>query len=609
MNRPDTFDAYDPEAPLRAAARRLGVAFIDADEAQHLIAVGPAAPPSVLRSGRSCRVTDTRSVRVFTLSAPGARDIAALSALVDHSPEALQGLAFATTRTIRTLLRDRARPALLRLAIDGLSHRFPAYSARLTLMPAQTTALVVCGAALALSVFAFPLVSAILINILAAIIFLIAMIARIAAATLRMGAPLPVPYAEDNLPVYSVLVPLYREAEGIAGLIEALDRLDYPRRLLDIKLIVEEDDPETRAALADLNPGAPYEVIVVPKAAPRTKPKALAYALPLARGDHVVIYDAEDRPDPLQLRIALAAFAKGPERLACVQAKLVIDNRGESFLTRQFFCEYAALFEVFLPALALFGLPIPLGGTSNHFRRDALVAVGGWDPFNVTEDADLGLRLARAGWKVDVIDSVTHEEAPAGIGAWSGQRSRWFKGWLQTWLVHMRQPLTLLGEIGPAGFITFQVVSIIAVISALLHPFFFLVSLGVFSALLADPEVLIGLSFGSHALIALNMTVFLIGWAGTLAIALAGVERRGAAIRPGDLALLPLYWICLSWGAWRAVYDLILFPHRWVKTPHGSQKRQIISGDYKTTPQSDRATGLTAGKPFLSSSGKGGWSG
>jgi cellulose synthase/poly-beta-1,6-N-acetylglucosamine synthase-like glycosyltransferase len=195
--------------------------------------------------------------------------------------------------------------------------------------------------------------------------------------------------------------------------------------------VVEADDAETRAAVAGLGLGAPFEEIVSPLAGPRTKPKALAAALPFARGSFVVVYDAEDEPEPDQLRVALAAFRDGPPELACVQSRLAVDNVTDSWLTRHFTAEYAGLFEVFLPALADLKLPLPLGGTSNHFRTETLREIGGWDPFNVTEDADLGMRLARFGFRTGVIASTTWEEAPARFMPWLRQRTRWFKGWMR----------------------------------------------------------------------------------------------------------------------------------------------------------------------------------
>ncbi len=145
-----------------------------------------------------------------------------------------------------------------------------------------------------------------------------------------------------------------------------------------------------------------FEVIVVPQGSPQTKPRALNYALQFCRGSLLTIYDAEDIPEPNQLREVARKFSGAGEKLACLQAQLSFYNPNENWLTRQFTAEYATLFGLILPALAAHNLPLPLGGTSNHFRTRNLRQIGGWDPYNVTEDADLGLRLARLGYRTGV---------------------------------------------------------------------------------------------------------------------------------------------------------------------------------------------------------------
>ena len=286
-------------------------------------------------------------------------------------------------------------------------------------------------------------------------IFLPAIALRVFAAyTLRFDrcsddrrAPARIEDAE--LPVYTLLVPLYREANMLGGLTRALSRLDYPAAKLDIKLILEAVDAETIAAARALDLPGNVEILVVPDLHPRTKPKALNYALPFARGDYLVIYDAEDRPERDQLRKALAAFRQGPPNLACLQSKLNLYNADDNWLTRQFTIEYGALFDGLLPALDRLRLPIPLGGTSNHFRVAALKWLMAWDPFNVTEDADLGTRLARSGYRCQVLSSTTFEEAPVKFVSWLRQRTRWIKGYMQTWLVHMRQPAKAVARARP----------------------------------------------------------------------------------------------------------------------------------------------------------------
>lgn len=276
------------------------------------------------------------------------------------------------------------------------------------------------------------------------------------------------------LPTYSVLVALYQEAEAAPGLVRALAALDYPRAKLEIVFLVEVDDAMTRQALSREVRLPHMRIVAVPRGLPKTKPRALTYGLQTVSGKLIAVFDAEDVPDRLQLRRAAAAFATSGDELACVQAKLGLYNPHESWFSRQFTIEYAALFEAILPMYERFGVPIPLSGTSNHFRRDLLVEAGGWDPFNLTEDADLGLRFARLGYHVRLIDSTTWEEAPATWRVWIDQRTRWIKGWIQTYLVHMRRPVRLFRDLGARRFLGVQMTYGALVLSALAHPWFYL---------------------------------------------------------------------------------------------------------------------------------------
>jgi cellulose synthase/poly-beta-1,6-N-acetylglucosamine synthase-like glycosyltransferase len=263
--------------------------------------------------------------------------------------------------------------------------------------------------------------------------------------------------ADDrNLPIYSVLVALYREKEVVQQLANALLRLDWPTSRLDIKLVCEAEDRETIAALQALDLPPHFEIVEVPDRPPRTKPKALNYALAGARGDFVVIYDAEDRPHPRQLLEAYRHFSEAPDDVVCLQAPLIISNAADSWLAGLFALEYAGLFRRLLPFLGTRQQPMPLGGTSNHFRADILRAVGAWDPYNVTEDADLGLRLYRFGYRAETLTRYTVEDAPTERSVWLGQRTRWFKGWMQTWLVLMRHPILLTRELGLHGTLMFM---------------------------------------------------------------------------------------------------------------------------------------------------------
>jgi cellulose synthase/poly-beta-1,6-N-acetylglucosamine synthase-like glycosyltransferase len=238
--------------------------------------------------------------------------------------------------------------------------------------------------------------------------------------------------AEDRrLPCYSIVVALYREARVVRQLAAALAALDYPRAKLDIKLVIEHDDRATFRAVEALRLPANYETVIAPKGWPKTKPRALNVAVPQLRGELAVIYDAEDIPAPGQLREAAERFLRAPRRLACLQARLAINNIADSWLTRLFAIEYAVLFDILNPGYAGLGLPVPLGGSSNHFRTEVLRDICGWDAWNVTEDADLGFRLARFGFGVGILSSTTQEEAPATLDAWLKQRRRWSKGWMR----------------------------------------------------------------------------------------------------------------------------------------------------------------------------------
>src|SRR5215469_359741 len=266
---------------------------------------------------------------------------------------------------------------------------------------------------------------------------------------------------EDNLPFYSVLVPLFREDRILPTLVARLKELDYPTERLEVLLLIESDDEQTQGAASEY-PFPPHiRSMLMPPGQPRTKPRALNIGLHEVQGEYVVVYDAEDQPEPGQLRKAVAAMRKLSPDVVCLQARLNFYNRQQSFLTRLGAVDYAVWYNQFLPGLtsglARPGAFVPLGGTSNHFRTEALRTIGGWDPFNVTEDCDLGVRLGREGLRVAMLDSTTWEEAVPRARPWIRQRSRWVKGYLQTYLVHMRRPLRLLRELGPRGFTDFQV--------------------------------------------------------------------------------------------------------------------------------------------------------
>ncbi|WP_243375628.1 glycosyltransferase [Microvirga solisilvae] len=369
--------------------------------------------------------------------------------------------------------------------------------------------------------------------------------------------------ADDaSLPVYTIIIALYRERRVVSRLIAALKRLDYPSAKLDIKLVLESDDHETPVALNAIDLPGNITIITAPPGQPRTKPRALNVALPLARGRFITVYDAEDMPDPDQLRMAVATFSPLPRNVACLQARLTIDNTDDSWLTRLFTIEYAALFDVFNPGLAEIGSPIPLGGTSNHFRTDILKSIHGWDAWNVTEDADLGLRLARLGYGVSDLPSSTLEEAPITFKAWLMQRTRWMKGFMQTGICHSRNPISCLSQFGFWKFYASFSLTAGAVLSALLYPF------------------CTGLLFAMWLLDHAHTPWSALWYAGSLTLFCAGVasifipacialhRRRLWRLLPWVL-MLPFYYVLVSLAAWRGLWELATAPFRWNKTSHG----------------------------------------
>ncbi len=381
---------------------------------------------------------------------------------------------------------------------------------------------------------------------------------------------------DRQLPVYSVLVPLFRETSILQQLLAALNQLDYPQYLLDIKLILEENDIAMHRAVAALELPSHFEVIVVPSGKPQTKPRALNYALQFSRGKLLTIYDAEDMPEPDQLRKAAAAFAAGPPNLACLQAELAFYNANENWITRQFNVEYAVLFQLILPCLAREGMPLPLGGTSNHFRTNILRTVGAWDPYNVTEDADLGLRLARLGFLTQILDSKTFEEANTEFGNWISQRARWFKGFLQTWLVHIRRPHLLRCQIGWDGIWAFQATCFGTIFSSTVHPIFnFLVCYQLWQSW----QTPFSHSIFTTAIAGISFVVALIGY-GTSLYAGYLVGKRTGRVRWSVLLTMPLYWLLMGVADWLSLWQFIVAPFHWNKTRHGISSLTTVSKPY-----------------------------
>jgi glycosyltransferase XagB len=362
---------------------------------------------------------------------------------------------------------------------------------------------------------------------------------------------------DSELPSYTILVPAYQEQDVIAGMVRCLEAIDYPQDRLEALILVERRDTATKQAIREAAPAPFIRIVEIPPGKPQTKPRSANAGLLLAKGDLIVIYDAEDRPDPGQLRLVAAHFAAADDTLACVQAKLMVANAGQNFITRQFALEYCLRYELTLPGLARLGLPIPLGGTSNHFRTKVLRELGGWDAWNVTEDADLGMRCSALGYRVEVADSVTRGEMPHRITAWTRQRTRWLKGFMLTGLVHTRNPARTwrtFGRGGTATMLTFMV--------------------GTPLLYLAQPVVLAIWASGytgfaaqhlqvSFPLAMIQLAVFVV-WTALVIAAARRHKLTTAVFAP----LLPAYWLMHWTASWRGLYQLIRAPFLWEKTPH-----------------------------------------
>ncbi|RYM06520.1 glycosyltransferase [Sporolactobacillus sp. THM7-7] len=380
---------------------------------------------------------------------------------------------------------------------------------------------------------------------------------------------------EKELPMYTILVPMYRESNVIPELVRNLSKLDYPKNKLDIRLLIEEDDAEAKQVIQSMNLPLYFHTIVVPDGQPKTKPKACNYGLIRARGEYVVIYDAEDHPDPDQLKKVFIAFRKSPENTACIQAKLNYFNSSQNLLTRFFTQEYSNWFELMLPGVMQINIPIPLGGTSNHFKTDVLKKLGAWDPYNVTEDADLGIRLYKQKYTTRVVDSRTLEEANSRYRNWIRQRSRWIKGYMQTWLVHMRHPLKLYRELGFKGFWGAQFMLLSSPLLPMLNPIFWSLLVLWYAThvgwihdffpgaiyYLAAAQLLIG-----------NFLFVFTNMAGTYWVVHDLHRKKETWLSYGlvKYALFtPIYWVMMSIASVKALWQLIRKPFYWEKTVHG----------------------------------------
>jgi len=479
-------------------------------------------------------------------------------------------------QTSRTLdLSPAEEQRALDRAVNGLREDDPLRSASISVVAWQRAFLWALLATVAVFGIWKPMQTAIVLIALCTIAYVLTMVDRVLIFRQGLAArAIVIPESEARaipdaeLPPYTILVPAYNEPEVLGDLIGAMARLDYPADKLQILLLLEADDDVTIAAARACITTDTITTVLVPAAEPRTKPKACNYGLQFATGDIITIYDAEDLPEPLQLRRVAAAFAMLPDNVACVQCKLAYHNGRQNLLTGWFTAEYGLWFGYLLPGMMRSDAPIPLGGTSNHLRRDVLDKIGAWDPFNVTEDADLGLRICARGYRTAVLDSTTLEEANSDPINWIRQRSRWYKGYLQTWLVHIRRPRQLMATIGLRPFIRFNLVMAGTPIIAVLNMLFWFITLLWF---LGQPA-LVGAVFPWYvyfpALVAL-----ILGNGATLYMNFVALREDDR----GDLLLaaatVPIFFVMMSVAAAKGLYQLIRNPSYWEKTFHGLAHR------------------------------------
>lgn len=473
-------------------------------------------------------------------------------------------------------IQNLANQELTYRAINALSDKTPGFSARKVVTFGQVSVLFGLLSIMLAGFALQPENTLLFINCMISIIllatfgfkFLLSLIGSRQRIDIHVIEEEVAALRDDDLPIYTVLVPMYKEPDVLPILTNALRRLNYPISKLDVKLVLESDDYETINAAKELALESFFEIIKVPPSQPKTKPKACNYAMRFARGEFLTIYDAEDKPESNQLKQVIAAFRKASPDVVCMQCCLNYYNAAENWLTRMFTLEYTLWFDFYLPALEILHIPIPLGGTSNHFRLSVLRDLEAWDPFNVTEDADLGVRITQQGHRVGVVNSTTYEEANVSIPNWINQRSRWLKGYMQTYLVHMRDPVHLYRSTGHKGFWGFQFFIGGNFFCALVAPFLWACYfVWLFTGTNAFDHFfppLLGYISVFNLLVGNGFFIYL-----TL---VAGFKRNYFKLVPMALTV-PFYWLLQSVAAYKALWQLITKPFYWEKTVHGLSKQ------------------------------------
>jgi len=396
---------------------------------------------------------------------------------------------------------------------------------------------------------------------------------------------------DSEWPTYTILCPLYKEWNVIPQFISAIRNLDYPKEKLQVLLLLEEDDHDTVINMQSIDLPSYFQTVVIPYSKPKTKPKALNYGIQYATGEYIVVYDAEDIPDPQQLKKAVTAFKKVDPRIVCMQAKLNFYNPHQNILTRVFTAEYSLWFDLVLTGLQSIHAPIPLGGTSNHFRRAVLNRLKGWDSFNVTEDCDLGMRLVKNGFRTAVIDSVTQEEANSNLKNWFNQRTRWIKGYIQSYFVHMRTPKEFFRHWREPHVITFQLIVGGKVLSMLINPLMWIITISYFAFRPIIGEFIE--SFYPAPILYMGIFSLIVGNFLYMYYYMIGCYKRGYDEIIKYAFLVPLYWLAMSIAAVRAIYQVMVNPHYWAKTKHGFHLKNVAKERDFLIPKFDLLPGIS----------------
>jgi len=406
---------------------------------------------------------------------------------------------------------------------------------------------------------------------------------------------------ESKWPVYTIFCPLYNEWEVVPQFVASMNDLDYPKNKLEVMFLLEEDDKKTVEKIREYHLPPHFQILVVPESLPKTKPKALNFGLLHATGEYLVIYDAEDVPERMQLKKSVLAFEGLDKKTICIQAKLNFYNPHQNLLTRVFTAEYSVWFDLVLTGLQSIRAPIPLGGTSNHFRRESLYHLKGWDSFNVTEDCDLGMRLVKMGYKTAIIDSTTYEEANSNLFNWFNQRTRWIKGYMQTYWVHMRNPHEFIKRWNEPHVITFQLVVGGKILSMFINPIMWIITISYF---LFRP--IIGHfieSFYLTPIFYMGLFSLTVGNFLYMYYYVIGCSKRNYDSLIKYMFFVPLYWLMMSISAWVAVYKFATNPHHWPKTAHGLHLKNKKAVEHATgvigreLVKNDSLTKTFEGKP------------